>query len=454
MQKLTLEILREAMGGMAAAFRCVTTYQPAGGVGDKVFPPTYEGGKYAVEKRVVENGEIVDCVLLDSVQSQANRIELSLLEAHRRKQINIPLVIVRFEPKNLKAHFKDKSLDGKGIVVTSLEAPHRLADAIFRDSMIVNTPFRQTAQGKVLDSADTRNATGLFGINPTALFLGLWDSTGPRGGLGAKFQRALVSEIVGFGVQDGISTGSRIDPLGISRASGPVFRKKDGRWTTEPSLAETTGGKPALFGLSKGKLVAYDESKDQDQGAPSKINHGNVTPDYSFVRNQSNAIIFDEVLDNGRVVRRPRIKGGFTMLYAKQTSVLSLSALRRLHFPLINTHESDPEVNLAARTVLAAMALLGITLMQEAGADLRSRCQLHPVEEFVWELLDHPFNGEHRRFTLPAISAISIFNAAVEKAKKLGLPWEDEIELVPSDDLIKLVARSQELAMHQAEGDE
>jgi CRISPR-associated protein Csb1 len=86
---LDLKTLREAVAGSdgrsptAAAFRCVTEYQPAGGAADKVFPPTYEGGKYAMEKRRLpgrEGGaEPVDCVLLDSVQSQANRMELALL---------------------------------------------------------------------------------------------------------------------------------------------------------------------------------------------------------------------------------------------------------------------------------------------------------------------------------------------------------------------------------------
>ena len=44
MEKLTFDILKKAVAGTAAAFRCITEYQPAGGVGDKVFPPTYEGG--------------------------------------------------------------------------------------------------------------------------------------------------------------------------------------------------------------------------------------------------------------------------------------------------------------------------------------------------------------------------------------------------------------------------
>ncbi|MEJ2381427.1 MAG: type I-U CRISPR-associated protein Cas7, partial [Gammaproteobacteria bacterium] len=64
--ELDLAVLRSALRGTAAALRCVTDYQPAGGPGDKVFPPTYEGGKYAVETRMVD-GNPVDCVLLDSV---------------------------------------------------------------------------------------------------------------------------------------------------------------------------------------------------------------------------------------------------------------------------------------------------------------------------------------------------------------------------------------------------
>ena len=82
--KIDLQTLTDAVGGSAAAFRCVTDYQPVGGPGDKVFPPTYSGGKYATEDRVnPETGELRQCVLLDSVQSQANRMELALLEAHR-----------------------------------------------------------------------------------------------------------------------------------------------------------------------------------------------------------------------------------------------------------------------------------------------------------------------------------------------------------------------------------
>jgi len=179
---LDLKTLRDAVSGTAAAFRCVTDYQPAGGPGDKVFPPTYEGGKYAREERIdPETGEIRPCVLLDSVQSQANRMELALLEAHRAGKVQLPLIVTRFDQDELLSKF----------TVTSLEAPHRAADALFRDSLLNGVIFRKSDKGRLLDTADIRNATGLFGLCPMALVFGLWDSTGPRGGPAARSTSTL-----------------------------------------------------------------------------------------------------------------------------------------------------------------------------------------------------------------------------------------------------------------------
>lgn len=79
---LSNQSLRETVAGAAEAFRCVTEYQPEGGPGDKVFPQTHEGGKYATEKwRLPREAEHFDCVLLDSAHSQPDRTELMLLHA-------------------------------------------------------------------------------------------------------------------------------------------------------------------------------------------------------------------------------------------------------------------------------------------------------------------------------------------------------------------------------------
>lgn len=403
--RLDIGVLSQAVEGSAAAFRCVTQYQPAGGPGDKVFPPTYEGGKYAVEERII-NDERVPCVLLDSVQSQANRMELALLEATRAGRMELPLVTVTFDHESLKKKF----------TVTSLDAPHRVADAILRDSLLDGVMFRQSALGRTLDNVDTRNATPLYRINPTALLFGLWDSTGPRGGLGAKFQRALVSEMVGINAAPGVKTASRIDPAQVMLGAGPLYARRSASdaapsWTSNSELAEKEKNQPRKLG------------KD---GKPSEANHGNITPGI--------------------------VDGGFTIANARQTTVLSLTALRRLRFPLGDSADSDPAMDRAARTVLAALGLAAAVLAREEGADLRSRCQLVPVERFTWELLDAP--GEKpRTFELSGTEALKLYADTVAEAKEAGLQWEDDIPLTPSDDLVKLVARSQELAAHQAEGE-
>ena len=405
--KIDLQTLKDAVGGTAAAFRCVTDYQPAGGPGDKVFPPTYEGGKYATEERIdPATGEMQQCVLLDSVQSQANRMELALLEAHRAGTVQLPLLVTRFDQEDLLKKFS----------VTSLEAPHRVADALFRDSLLIGTIFRKSEKGRILDNAEVRNATGLFGLCPTALVFGLWDSTGPRGGLGCKFQRALVSEIVGYDAVVGEKTGSRIDPAQIMLGAGPLYvRGSEGdavpNWTLNDESARVEQSKPKKLG------------KD---GKPSEANHGNVTPSIT--------------------------EGGFTLSRARQTTTLSLAVLRRLRFPLNGAANSDHDTDLAARTVLAALGLTAGALAR-VDTDLRSRCQLFAEQESKWELLDRP--GESpREFELDPENALKLLEAAIAEAKEAGLPWEGEIELTPSPDLVELVRRSQKLASTSGEGED
>ena len=390
---IDLQILRDAVGGTAAAFRCVTDYQPAGGPGDKVFPPTYEGGKYATEERVEpETGEIRQCVLLDSVQSQANRMELALLEAHRAGSVRLPLMVTRFDQEELLKKF----------VVTSLEAPHRVADALFRDSLLNGTIFRKSDEGAMLNTADVRNATGLFGLCPTALVFGLWDSTGPRGGLGCKFQRAVVSEIVGYGAVAGKKTAIRIDPAEIMRDAATLYeRKSESGDTPHWTLDEKDGNK-----------------KLKKTGRPSEANHGNILTSIE--------------------------EGGFTISKARQTTTLSLTVLRRLRFPLNGAAASDHGTDLAASTALAALGLTAGSLAR-VDTDLRSRCQLFAERGSIWELLDRP--GESpREFELSPEDSLTLLKAAIAEAKGAGLPWEDEIELTPSPDLVELVRRSQELA--------
>src|SRR5580698_2114119 len=102
-----------------AAIRRVRRLQPTGGPGDKIFPPTYPGdGRNAPPRHVFETrrvgGDNVLCVLVDSVQSQANRLEEALLRARRHDAIAFPAITVDFA--------------GTAVAdigeITTLDAPH------------------------------------------------------------------------------------------------------------------------------------------------------------------------------------------------------------------------------------------------------------------------------------------------------------------------------------------
>lgn len=421
-----LQRLREAVAGRAAAFRAKVELQPAGGPGTKVFPPTYAGAVYAVEKRRLPGKpEPVTCVLLDSVQSQANRMEEALQTAVDEGRISLPVIEVDFSTQySADGNPTDEQplLDPIG-KVTSLQAPHRVADAILRDSMVTeeDKQFRhkdiknESSYGQRLRRVSAQDATVLFELCPTALLFGMWDSTGPKGGLGAKFERAMVSEIVGVNAVFGVKTSSRIDPLAIAK-DVPLYEADDGSgWTLDADNAKQESKKPVRF---------------KKEGKASEANHGNIPPQLSEWSKESDRYL----------------AGGVTIDSAEQSIVLSLPALRRLRFPV--NGECTPERDAAARTVLAALGLCAAALADESGLDLRSRCLLWPADEALsWELLQR---GKAELISLSADESVELFNQSVEAAKAVDLPWRDDpLVLHPSEQLVQLVAKSQRLTVDE-----
>lgn len=410
---LTFETLAATVGGAGVALRSITALEPAGGPGDKVFPPTYQGGQYHLETRRVYDSE-VQTVVLDSVQSQANRMELALLEARSRGVVAFPLIVADFSSE--LPHI------GR---ISALEAPHRIADAIFRDSLLDGVRFRDSEPGKRFTSVSVRNATALLELCPTALVFGVWDSTGPRGGLGAKFARALVSEIVGFDAVIGRRTGSRIDVLPISSRT-TVYRSDAEGYTTDLQRArKDERDQPELYvGKSKRGL-----------GKPSALNLGNVTPD--FARDER---------------RGDPLPGGVTISRAVQTAVLSLAGLRKLAFP-IDGARSDGSDD-AARMLLAALGVAAIALQREQGYDLRSRCLLVPTEPLTVEIVAAN-GGEPERFALDSAAAAELVAQAAKGVREAGFAWSgEEIVLTPEQKLVDLVKRSEELLAEESDTDE
>lgn len=409
-----------------AALRRRQSLQPVGGRGDKIFPPTYPSDernappRHVFERRRAADGELW-CVLVDSVQSQANRLEECLRDAID-EQLRIPHVVVDFSGSGLTGIDR----------ITSFDAPHRVYDAILRDSHLDGKPFlhRNCEAGKRLLEASPADATALLEISPNALLFGAWNSTGQGGGLGAKFARCLVSEIMAVGVPveevvdrrtgevtvqtAGRRPGSRIDPLGVlSDVRIYQSAQHESDWTPFENQAKEKDGKPILFTRKKG----------DKGGRPSVINHGNIRPSVQSL--------------------------GVTCDYLEHTFVLSFAALRRLRFG------NDERKNAPGRALLAALGLLALAEQDERGYALRSRCDLvcdgrAPLEVVHADGSAHPVEIKRQ-------SARSLYQQAYEAAKAAGFALRDKpLTLAPQDKLVEIVRRSQELALSGAgeEGDD
>ena len=408
----TLDALAEAVA-QHAAFRRRRRLQPVGGPGDKLFPPTYpasdaekKADKNAPPRHVFEcrriGGEDVWCVLLDSVQSQANRLEEALLAAAEDGRIELPRLVVDFASAGLNSIGR----------ISSLDAPHRIFDAILRDSLLEGTPFQASPLGQRLQRATAKDATAILEASPTALLFGVWNSTGTGGGLGAKFARAVVCEIIGVGVsvksRGGADekprtlgrTGSRIDPLGIVRGV-TIFRGESGWDTTRKEAGN--GAVPAR---------------------PSEINHGNIAPSV--------------------------VPLGISCDYAEQTAVVSLAGLRRLRFG------ADAARTGPARSLVAALGLLALVEQDAQGYALRSRCDLVCDGPSTLELVHA--DGTTMAVSLTRDEAVALYAAAMQRARDAGFALASApVQLTPQPKLVAIVRESTQRALAgegEVEGDD
>jgi len=394
----------------SSAFRRRRRLQPAGGVGDKLFPPTYPGeGRDSPPRHVFErrriDGREAWCVLIDSVQSQANRLEEALLRAAEAGRITLPRLAVDFGSSGLNSIGS----------ISSLEAPHRVFDAILRDSMLDGVALSKTSLGDALRRATLRDASTILEASPSALLFGAWNSTGGGGGVGAKFTRAIVSEIIGVDVPveemapdrrtgeievrtAGRRTGSRIDPLGVLR-SVEVFKGESG-W----DVTEAAAGKGA-------KRVR-----------PSEVNHGNIAPSVSPL--------------------------GITCGYAEQTAVITLAGLRRLRFGGSAARDD------AARALLAALGLVALIEQDAQGYALRSRCDLVCDGTAPLEVVG--FDGRVTPLELTRDDAVTLYAEAIAAGREAGFALAPEpVRLLPQEKLIHIVRESMNKALaDEAEGDD
>jgi CRISPR-associated protein Csb1 len=363
-----------------AAIRRIVRMQPAGGKGATLFPPTYRDVGHLIYTRRIDQQDI-PCVRLDSIQSQANRMELALAGLLETGELKLPLVEVQFSDS---------------FVVNSLTAPHRIYDAILRDSELDGARWLETEAGRRLRAARPENARAVFEISPTSLVFGAWYSTGINArGSEAKFERLVTSEIDGVGVQVARRAAVRKDPLNVPAEVRVYVPKGESDWYLEPVRGEDE------------KLYEGGE-----KSKPSGVVHSNIL---SGVEER-----------------------GVTIDYAEMRQVVTLAGVRKLRF-------GNAEQNAAARTCLVALGVLAAVAQDRTGYALRSGCTLVPEAPVPWEIIG-PF-GEIEPIDIDLNAAKKAFDHSVVKAVAAGLEWNTEpIVLRPTEKLRRLAEAGGNLA--------
>ena len=145
----------------STVLRIAVPLQSAMGDG-MVYPPTYEQGKHVFRPAWVQ-GEQRDAVLLDSVQSQANRMEIAILDAYRGGKIPYPDIQLEVHASTGEESY------------SVLQLSHRIYDATLRMSEIDGVAFAQTELGKSIYSARADRATAIYTHAPITLALGGWE---------------------------------------------------------------------------------------------------------------------------------------------------------------------------------------------------------------------------------------------------------------------------------------
>ncbi|MDK2125920.1 type I-G CRISPR-associated RAMP protein Csb1/Cas7g [Parachitinimonas caeni] len=366
-----------------------------------VFPPTYDKGEIVLRRGFVRalNADGTEgpagerqIVSLSSVQSEANRAEMAIQAASRRGEIVYPALDLHIETASGCEQY------------SVLELSHRLYDAAWRSALVDGLPFPATPVGQSLQDARPERATALFTHAPLMLLLGGWDSHRGGGPLVAKIPRLITTEIIGLDAEKSSVPAIRFDPMDIRKAAGPGYESAD----------------PALpFVLDKDKAP-----KKAKEFTPAELGFGNV-------------------LSKGR----PAV----CITEARQTSVLSVTGLRRLRFPDA-AGQCRPERDLAGQVAIAALGLYTLSAQLQLGFNLRSGCELVPLREPRFEVIGRTLQDRHW-LDLDHAAALTLLQAARAAAEAQGLAWRQQpIRALANPEMTELVRRSREMGV-QAEGD-
>jgi CRISPR-associated protein Csb1 len=344
------------------------TYRPVGGDGRAVMPPTYPvdngdrdpNGAYLMAPRLVDGVQRAT-VVIDQEPSQANRVEEALRDAVDAGVLGLPMLELR----------------AGAVRLTSLDFPHRYADAYVRDSMIGGVRFDQTPVGKRLREVSAADVRPLYEREPCSLLLGAWDSH--RKGRWPRFPRLYAAVMFGLDPVTGRRMGGRMDPVNLTGSVADSSSAEAG-WQFVPDGAK-----------AKGKKL-------------SEIGHGNIAP-------------------------QP-VHGGVTVSQVRRIASISLAGLERLRFGGAPAPAAS-----AARAALVALALAGDRLaFGRPSVWLRSGCDLAKVLETVG--LERPGDGTVDEIPVTAEAALEAFCELRDRAAESGISMHrDTIAIEPVPEL-------------------
>ena len=386
MSTITLQHLLDACSpGGASVLTSVTPLEPAAGPHASVAPAKFVSGSksvFAYERRFW-NGEAVTAVLIDSKQSQNNRLEAVVSAAIADGDpvlTRTPRIELRFE-------------DGQ--VYSDLDLPHRAFDGQIRAGTINGEPVTSVEEYRKLRDATVNHARPLLEHSPMTLLLGGWDAS--RKSHQGRYRSILVGEIIGIlADQDGGAEanqskrgGARIDPLGAR-------------------IQLDRAGRKAIADAQKEELSkkTYDNSigKDDKEGL-ARLGIGAIPPSLEQL-------------------------GGVTCQAIIRSHVLSFAALRALRFD-----SPTPQGDVGCRALLAALALNGLA-RSDAELLLRANCDLVETGPAV-VTLDKRYGQKESFEPLSIDQAQELLSAAIDHAiQAANLTWDGSVLVVEGNPAI------------------
>ncbi len=347
--------------------RIDTELVPLAGAGGPVKPAVYEGGTYQQDRRwaTPEDEEPTPVIVIDNVPSQANRLEDAL--RRQSESTAVPEIVLDLsDMTHLPAHLPRR--------LSSLQFPHRNADAYLRDAELDGTDFIKTPLGQGIFDATAQTGGPLMAWFPQALLYGFWQSHLGKKRHNSKHARAWVSEIIGW---QPAATDTRV--LGLK---GDALNLNTDEFVTSNADDRTQ------WEIGKAKKVEGGKSDKL-----SEIGHGQVP----FMGGDASAA----AISFARVTQR---------------ATVSFAQLRR-----VSLGGDQPGADSAARALLVALGLHAHQLAFGRGFALRSGADLRPSARTVTWL---GATGDEACELADANATLSLLESARVHAESSGVPLD------------------------------